>query len=352
MNSRGKTKEFEYQPDAVWGNVAIEVKRDVHSFRNLRASLLGLAYWLSEKPARRGLLVLVNSRISTTRLREELRFAASVLHPTVSSRISVHTADEEGYLPVFGAFQPPDMSEREFRERLKELIEKEASRRHPRGSANAVLKVLLNRWLLGKGPLTTDWIVQTTGFSYPSVAKALKSLEHCLKRYSDRKVELRYFPRDEWRRLISAEESAPTTARFTDRSSQPRSPESLLRRVKKIAPAQFAVSGVLAARHYYPDFDLTGAPRLDLCASSFGTELDWSFIKELDPGLERMRGKSNVPVLVVWQLDRADPLFEPDSNGLPWADPVQCLIALHDARLEAQTAAFLNSFPAMSGASH
>jgi hypothetical protein len=52
---------------------------------------------------------------------------------------------------------------------------------------------------------------------------------------------------------------------------------------------------------------------------------------------------------VIHALRRAESLFQPGEDGLPWADPVECLLDLHEARLESQALEFLNSFPATKG---
>jgi hypothetical protein len=45
--------------------------------------------------------------------------------------------------------------------------------------------------------------------------------------------------------------------------------------------------------------------------------------------------------VVVHAVRHADPLFNPRDGGLAWADPLECLFDLHEARLEMQTAQFL-----------
>ena len=48
--------------------------------------------------------------------------------------------------------------------------------RTSRGDAPfVVLKILLHHWLSDGRPVTTDWLAKTTGYSYPTVARALQS---------------------------------------------------------------------------------------------------------------------------------------------------------------------------------
>jgi hypothetical protein len=53
-----------YRPDFRLGDTLVEVKADLHSFRNLRAALVQLAYYVSEETNDRGVLVLVNPRLT------------------------------------------------------------------------------------------------------------------------------------------------------------------------------------------------------------------------------------------------------------------------------------------------
>src|SRR4029077_5725338 len=39
-----------------------------------------------------------------------------------------------------------------------------------------VLKILLHHWLTDGRPITTDWLGRTTGYTHPTIARALRSL--------------------------------------------------------------------------------------------------------------------------------------------------------------------------------
>jgi len=66
----------------------------------------------------------------------------------------------------------------------------------------------------------------------------------------------------------------------------------------------------------------------------------------LDPALEKATRRDESPTLVIHTIRRAESLFQPVENDLPWADPVECLLDLHEARLESQALEFLQSFSA------
>ncbi len=326
------------RPDGRWRDVRVEVKPRTHSFRNVRASLLELAYRLADEPESRGLLVLANSRITEERLKNELHRVKKTLRPDVIRRLAVVIEQNHGYVGI-----PPDLGD-DFRVWLDDLVRKETRAGKPRQSYFAVLEVLLHQWLLGKGPMTTDWIMKTIGCSYPTVAGALRRLDHALIRHSDRRVELRHFPREDWARLVAMSDETRSTTRFADRSGQKRSPEALLRRLTTLTRADLAVGGVVGARHYHPDLDLVGTPRLDLSLHCPAKRVDWRFVERLDPALEKTERRDEPAALAVHLVRREVSLFQPGKGGLQWADPVECLLDLHEARLDAQAKEFLHHF--------
>ena len=242
----------------------------------------------------------------------------------------------------------PEASERPLLEEilLHVISFRPASASRSSEAYHEILRILVHQWLLGKGPVAVSSLMEISGTSHPTVARSLARFDGFLKRNSDRSVELRCFPRDDWARLLAVSDEVRGTVRFADRSGQPRSPESLLRRLLQLKRNDIAVGGVLGARHYQPSLDLIGIPRLDLSIHSGRKTADFSFVQRLDPGLERTVRRDESPALVVHTIRRAESLFQPGENGLPWADPVECLLDLHEAHLESQALEFLNSFPA------
>ena len=120
---------------------------------------------------------------------------------------------------------------------------------------------------------------------------------------------------------------------FVDKSGRAPDPTALLRRLEKRGPENVAIGGVTAARHLDPAFDLHGAPRLDLTIwAPDGAPYDASFVSEVDPGLRESPEKEGA-VLAVHRLSRAQPLFERRDGMLPYADPVEILLDLHEIAL-------------------
>jgi len=335
-----RTNSAGYRPDGKWGDVWVEIKADLHGLRNLRSSLLGLAYWLTEHRNSRGMLVVTNSRISARRLEKEWALAERALQPDVTHRLSVVLLRDDRYIGL-----PQDLGN-DFRGWLDGLVEQETRSRavKSRESFYDVLEVLVHQWLLGKGPVTREWLMRIVGCSYPTVATSLRRLESSLTHHSDRRVELRYFPREEWWRLLAVADQVRSTSHFVDRSGQPQAFESLIRRLKRLGRGDIAVGGVTGARHYQPDLDLAGTPRLDLSVHSRGRKIDLNFVQELDPALQKSKSREEPSRLVIHLVRRTDSLFERSDDGTVWADPVECLLDLHENRLEQQAQEFVASF--------
>ena len=338
--------EMDYRPDGQWQDLWVEVKSRTHGFRNLRGGLLEFAYWLAEHPQDRGLLVLVDSRITEKRLQEEWQNAAQVISPDIMRRLILAWGRQEQYLGL-----PQDLGQ-DFREWLDHLVKGESLRGRPGESYYTILQILLHEWLLGKEPMTRAWLGRVAGCSYPTVAAALRRLDPYLLRHSDRRVELKYFPRDEWARLLAVSDRVRGTARFAVPSGEPRSPDEHLERLERLGVKNVAIGGVLGARHYDPNLDLVGTSRLDLSLHSPGKRADLGFIEMLDPALQPVDNSLQSANVAVHIIRRTEAFFTPGPEGaLPWADPVECLLDLHEAHLQLQVNELLRTLEAQrSGA--
>jgi hypothetical protein len=328
------------------GDTVYEVLVETKDARRLRTTLMDLGRVVcSSEKIQQAVLVLEEPGITESRLLDEWNGAASVIRPEIFCRLSAVYRQSGKWS---GIPSPPTDSEVPL---LEEILQHKLSLR-PAGASRSseahyeILRILIHQWLLGRGPLAIGSLMEISGASHPTVSRSLKRLEHCLKRHSDRSVEIRIFPRDEWARLVAVSDDVRATVRFVDRSGQARSPESLLRRLSTLGRQDLAVAGVWGAKHYQPSLDLIGNPRLDLSIHSARKAVDLSFVERLDPALEKATRRDDSPTLVIHTIRRAQSLFQPSESDLPWADPVECLLDLHEARLESQALAFLKSFPA------
>jgi hypothetical protein len=327
--------------DAEVGHRLIEVKAGATALRSVRLGLMQLACATAARPGSEGFLVLPDVAVTRERLQREWRLAASVFQPELLERLSLCIGDKEGFV---GIPRDPDAETQRILSRVVASERVTAGPGRTRGNASFVLlKILLHHWLTDGKPVTTEWLAGVSGYSYPTIANVLHGLGSLVERRSDRRLRLRWFSLEEFARLLAVSDRARDTVRYGDRSGQPRSPESHVRRLEKLAPAGIGIGGVLGARHYFRDLDLAGVPRLDLSQHCPRRNLDLDFIGELDPALRRVEDPLEPATVVVHAVRHAEPLFVPREGGLWWADPVECLLDLHEAHLDAQAARFLEA---------
>lgn len=327
--------------DAEIGHRLIEVKPGVSGLRSVRLGLMRLAYAMTRRPDSEAFLVLPDAAVSRDRLEREWQLAASVLRPELRDRLSLCIVEQGRFI---GIPRDPDPEARAVLSRAIAAGRSRAASSRSRGDAAfVVLKLLLHHWLTDGQPVKTGWLAKTSGYSYPTIAGVLQALGSLVERSSDRRLRLRWFSREEFARLVAGSNRARATVRFADRSGQSRPPESHLRRLQQIAAPDIAIGGVLGAAHYFPDLDLIGSPRLDLSQHCPKRPLDVGFITALDPALKRVEDPLEPATVVVHAVRHADPLFSPREGGFAWADPVECLLDLHEAHLETQAARFLEA---------
>jgi hypothetical protein len=349
----------DYRADALTDEAIFEVKVEPRDARSLRTAVMELARVAAADPKRRLVLVLAEPAITDNRLRAEWRDASEIIRPELFRRMSMAIHEEGEWRGI------PKIPTAAEIATLEKILRHERARKRPISNRTSeayyeILRILVHQWLLARGRVSIGSLVEISGASHPTISKSLQRLEHYLIRHSDRSVELRIFPRDEWSKLLAVSETVRQTAGFIDRSGQPRSAESLLRRLRELPlralensglrHQDIGVGGIQGARHYQRSFDLVGLPRLDLSLHSPDKALDLSFVKRLDPGLEKARPNES-PSLVIHLIRRANSLFEASEDDLLWADPAECLLDLQEARLDAQALEFFHSFPRAKGQS-
>jgi hypothetical protein len=327
--------------DAEVGDSVIQVKIGTASLRNIRAALLQLAYALEKRPTKQGYLLLADTSVTEARIQNEWRLATAVLNNDIASRITI-AVQRNGFLG--GVKRSIDI---DIKRVLLDVLEDQRLKTGPKVARSdapfVVLKVLLHHWFTNGSSVTSEWLGRTCGYTYPTIANALQGLGGAIERESNRKVRLRGFPQEDYLRLVAMSDRARATERYADASGQSRSPERHLRRLESLGIKGVGVGGVLGARHYYEDLDIVGTPRLDISVHARDLETDPDFIYKLDPALKKITDPHEPASLVVHHIYHAKPLFEPRESGLKWADPVECLLDLHDARLEMQAKQFLDA---------
>jgi len=330
-----------YRPDWAGEGVWIEVKTRLQAIRAVRDGFFQLANAMADKPALQGYLFLIEPTITEERLRDEWEKAKKTFRPEIIKRLKLFIFKEGRFIGI------PTDPEPALCKGLNLICEDELSHGGillPNPDFNSeILKIIIYQWIMKLGPMTSSWLAETVGCNYRTVATTIESLGNAIVRLSDRRVELRYFPKDDWTRLLAKSNKSRITMRYADRSGQPRSIDSLLQRLKRMRLHEVAVGGILGARHFYPKIDLMGTPRLDLVVHCPCKYADIDFVEQLDPALKREDDPDIPATLVLHFIRRREKFFETDSGEVPWADPVECLLDLHEVRLEPQALEFLNA---------
>lgn len=319
--------------DLVWQNWHICVKPGIFTVRDLRSILVSFAYELKDAPENRYLCILVDSKFTSARLESELQAFKGIISPQMAEQIDLTLFDQnEGFIHFPDRCNVPH-------DQLREFIHEQLAftgKHSPGATRSTVLNLMALQWLTRGAPQTTEALCRASGASYPTVFNTIKQLEseNLIVRQSDRRVSLKRFPENLWRRWV-VDGEARKSIRFKDLSGQARTPEDLAERLKNLNLTNVAIGGVIGAKHYYPKLDITGSPRLDLVVHG-GIKSDLGFIKKMDPALGQIHSLVEPANVVVHFLPRADSLFASDSKGFLLADPIECLANLYQGGLDHQ----------------
>lgn len=323
------------------GQIGLEFKMASATIRDLHAGVFQIAKYLSlRNRIQLGCLVIARDRLSESRVADEWEQIRSVLKSDVASRLAIIAVGRDG-LHV----DPPDPRLLRLGQVLYQTFGIPGDQVSPlkmqvrrTGKLDEVTKVLLGRWLRRQGPLRTGELAELVGCSAVTALAAVRllSARRALNRVPNRPVELSGFPNDLWSELTARERNQPSGWRFVDASGQPNRVERLLTRISNRGVPGLAVGGVVAARHWCPDLDLNGTPRLDFVLHSPDGTADLDFIQRADPALKLVTSNNDAVLVVVHPLQRAVPLFESTPGGLPVADPVETVLHLEGLRLPVQ----------------
>ena len=328
------------------GRIAVELKVRAQGVRDLHAGLMQLAVYMHELPrVERGLLAIHLPRVTVRRAEQAWGEARAVLHPRVASRVAIAVFARDGTW-----IDPPDATLVEIANAIASQLgavpesKKGGVASRGPGLFFEIAKVLLEAWLRRRGALQIQEILRRVGCSYPTAAGALEELENRreLVRLSDRRVELRGLPRQTLGELVVRSEALRRTQWFVDASGRRADPTALLRRLQRANPENMAVGGVVAAHHYDRVLDLQGLPRIDLTLwAPRNAGFNPSLLTRVDPALTMTTARKADSIIAIHHLARAESLFERQPHGLPFADPVETLLDLHELHLGTQADAFL-----------
>lgn len=330
IDKLGDESEGFYQP-----------KKNLRSIAALRAELVALALLLQVYPKAKATLVLIDPQVSRKRLELEFEAIRRSLHPAIAERLGLAYFRDQTWNGL------PDPPSSTLIQRVAGLQAGPRARGRNLGRPDYIAEItkllILHRISEpekverdGEGFITRTALMRTVGCSYPTVAGALQRLGRSITQRSDRSVALNRFPEKTWAEMVLTSERSRNTIRFADRSGQARSPSSLLRRLHRLDTPPLGLGGTLGARHWYPDLDLHGDPRLDLSMHCPQDRMDLDFVEKLDPALDREEDPTAPASLAIHAIRRKEAYFTESGEGLPVADPVECMLDLHELRLETQ----------------
>ena len=156
----------DYQPDSVVDDTLIEVKRETDAVSTIRSALLKLAYAVTDQgQTTRGILLVIDPKITDDRLDEEEKYAKKVLDPGITKRLGI-VVYQDGELRGC-----PEGMTIEVRRELGRLAGAELAKKvmkiHSGAAFYEIFKILVHQWLLDKGPMTAVWLANTAGLHLP-----------------------------------------------------------------------------------------------------------------------------------------------------------------------------------------
>ncbi|MDF1576749.1 MAG: hypothetical protein P1P86_16305 [Bacteroidales bacterium] len=327
-----------YEPDAIYEDTLFEFAYKLHNIRGVQSVLVSLAKVLAEQVEKNAMLLLNDSRISPKRLRDEWKAMSRIFHPGIFSRLGIirfANGKQSAYMGI------ADDSILQVAQVIREKLHferKSSLERKKQDAYYEILHALLVNWFRKTGPLQIKQLSEVTGYSYPTIGTALGRIEKVLIRHTDRRIELRSFPTEEWFRLVSKSREIRQSKGYTANHQRP--VEQLLDRLRQHNDKDLALGGIMGARNYMPGINLIGIHRLDLSFHNWQENRIEDMIHQLDPGLREARS-GELPQLVTHRLFTTDSFFQASNEGY-YADEVDCLLDLHEAKLEGQATEFLD----------
>lgn len=320
------------------GDFLIEVKR-TNNARDLRGALLALVYALEKEPASaQAMLVLRESKLSSSRLRDELSQFRNIVKDGVGHKVHLVAFGEDldrmkGVLPQFNE---------ELALFVRDLVLHDMATHGGRVSRVFVQSLVVDRWLQGRSMTSSVEVLRESKASKPTVISALehlRKLDVIAGQFGDFVLQPPSW--DAWQSLALDLKSERKAVYFADPSGLARGPSALLSRLNKVMdraskPLDVALGGVMAAYHYYEHLNITAAPRLDLSVYDGDTE----FVRKLDAGLVEVKNlKAHAP-LVLHVGRRLRTPSAPRTSGVGQASPLECLSDLLDIGLMAEAHEF------------
>lgn len=324
------------------GALLLEVKQNLNSVHGFLASVTQMALWLLENPGiRLGVLVLQVSGVSLGRLQKDYHKMAAILQAPIAQRIAlivIHDAKMQAWIE-------PETTELRTIERLYRSTFAETGLRATHQTTGVfrynknyfeAAKVLLARWALQQGTTPIGQLAREVGCSLPTIRNAIGELdrEGWIRRTTNRSVEIIEFSRELRTHLMTLRKEFQPTFRFRDVTGSPPDYAMLIDRLPRFRGPDLAVSGVVAARSWYPQFDLNGIPQLHLVVHTTSKQMDLSFMSRWDPALQLAPSRVEHSHVTIRGLTRYESLFQAQAGQIAIADPIETWLDLADGGLQ------------------
>lgn len=321
--------------------LVVEVSFGLRALRDFRSLLLEVLTNCASEPGAQFILLLIDSAISEERLDIELLAAARVVTPEVASRAAIAVV-RDGEVTLARALGEQNWLTDEVRRRLSEIRPErtvEVARPH---SAEIVTRHLVARYLQKLGGISRHDLSVAVGYSAVTLAKALGRLGKYLTTDRRGRLQLAAFPADPWLEMVSKSEAVRRPLAFVDVSGQPRSFDYLRGRLTEVFGHRAAFGGTLGAAYWDQELDLVGTPRLDVSVHAPDGVMHAEWMQKVDPGLQPTLSRDMMPRVVLHGVfDKGwSPAWDA-RQGIPVADPAECLLDLTELRLADQATAFV-----------
>jgi hypothetical protein len=318
---RRRPDDHSEMTDALGRHLQLQ-SHDLKNTRDLRTLLLDAAYELQAQPDFVDAHVyLFGCTLAKRRVDMEVEQFKSIVQLHIAGRILVHHIRAAARQSEQLAMDGPHLVS-------------EPTRKPSTASQEAVVAYLLQRQLQSLPGVSISTIAAETKASLPTIYKVLNTYEHCIdKDPEDKTLRLRYFAQNDWLYWIQRTNQL-SSVYFIDRSGSPRSTTRLAKELARLQREDLAIGGLMGALHHLPALDATSSPQLDILVH--GTRrTDLSFITEMDPGLERFEGRTEMAHVVVHFIDRPAPLFV-RQEGQNWGALPDCIANMQKAGLTHQ----------------
>jgi hypothetical protein len=316
--------------DGQGGQILVEIKRTA-SVRDVRAVLLSLAYAMKEEPLRnQAVCVITDTKLSFTRLRDELKQFREVMHPEIAPRIHF-LIDQGEHLVGSNRFAGSllDVSVEFFGWLALHMAKSSHSHSSHQLSARQTVRVAMAQLRLRNAPpVTVKYLQSLCKVSYPTVSETLKEFaaSGLLLDEGDRGVSLRHLSMAEWMDLARDHAKQRKSFSFVDATGFA-TPQQLANRIHELKVAGILrepvrIGGVMGAAHHFPQVDITAASRLDLSVDADPTQI----AALIDAGLKPKVRSDQKAVLVLHVTH--EPTLDSTESPNPWANELECLADL------------------------